>query len=103
VSSHPPVEADASARNTLLGKRGEDTMHEAKPTLTQRVFHGMRRGLVIASYLFVVLSLLDIHKSAILAEHQIDLVEFALNFINASACRSTYQGYTLQISAAVTF
>jgi hypothetical protein len=32
-----------------------------------------------------VLSLLDIHKSVILAEHQIDLVEFGLNFINASA------------------
>ena len=60
-------------------------MHEAKPTLKQRVFHGMRRGLVIVSYLFVVLSLLDIHKSVILAEHHIDLVEFGLNFINASA------------------
>ena len=60
-------------------------MHEAKPTLKQRVFHGMRRGLVIVSYLFVVLSLFDIHKSVILSEHQIDLVEFGLNFINASA------------------
>jgi hypothetical protein len=60
-------------------------MDEAKPTLKQRVFHGMRRGLVIASYLFVVLSLLDIHKSVILAEYQIDLVEFGLNFINALA------------------
>lgn len=45
----------------------------------------MRRGLVIASYLFVVLSLLDIHRAVILAEHQFDLVEFGLNFINASA------------------
>jgi len=43
----------------------------------------MRRGLVIASYL--LLSLLDIHKSVILSEHQIDLVEFGLNFINALA------------------
>jgi hypothetical protein len=68
-----------------IGKWGEDTMHKAKPTLKQRVFHGMRRGLVIACYLFVVLSLLDIHKSVILSEHQIDLVEFGLNFINASA------------------
>ena len=32
-----------------------------------------------------MLSLSDIHKSVILAEHQIDLVEFGLNFINASA------------------
>ena len=60
-------------------------MHEAKPTLKQRVFHEMRRGLVIVSCLFVVLSLFDIHKSVILPEHQIDLVEFGLNFINASA------------------
>ena len=72
-------------REEFLGKWGEDTMHEAKSTLKQRVFHGMRRGLVIASYLFIVLSLLDMHKSVILAEHQIDLVEFGLNFINASA------------------
>jgi hypothetical protein len=60
-------------------------MHEAKPSLKQRISHGMRRGLVIASYLFVVLSVLDIHKSVILPEHQIDLVEFGLNLINASA------------------
>ena len=72
-------------REEFLGKWGEDTMHEAKSTLKQRVFHGMRRGLVIASYLFIVLSLLDMHKSVILAEHQIDLVEFGLNFINALA------------------
>jgi hypothetical protein len=72
-------------RDDFLGKWGEDTMHEAKPTLKQRVFHGMRRGLVIVSYLFVVLSLFDIHKSVILPEHQIALVEFGLNFINASA------------------
>src|SRR5262249_17523807 len=45
----------------------------------------MRQGLVIASYLFIVFSLFDIHKSVILAEHQIDLVEFGLNFLNASA------------------
>jgi xanthine/uracil/vitamin C permease (AzgA family) len=60
-------------------------MDEAKPTLKQRGFHGMRRGLVIASYLFVVLSLLDIHKSVILADYQVDLMEFGLNFINALA------------------
>jgi hypothetical protein len=60
-------------------------MHEAKPTMRQRVFHGMRRALVLASYLFVVFILLDIHKSVILAEHQIDLMEFGLDFINASA------------------
>ena len=60
-------------------------MNEAKRTWKQRVFHGMREGLVIVSYLFVVFTLFDIHKSVILAEHQIDFVEFGLNFINASA------------------
>jgi hypothetical protein len=60
-------------------------MNEAKRTWKQRVFHGMREGLVIVSYLFVVFSLFDIHKSVILAEHQIDLVQFGLNFINAWA------------------
>ena len=60
-------------------------MNEAKRTWKQTVFHGMREGLVIVSYLFVVFSLFDIHKSVILAEHQIDLVQFGLNFINAWA------------------
>ena len=60
-------------------------MNEAKRTWKQRVVHGMRQGLVIVSYLFVVFSLFDIHKSVILAEHQIDLVQFGLNFINAWA------------------
>jgi hypothetical protein len=52
-------------------------------TLGHRVFYGMKRCLVIASYLFVVFSLFDIHKSVILAKHQIDLLEFGLNLINA--------------------
>jgi hypothetical protein len=64
---------------------GEDIVNEAKRTWKQRVFHGMGQGLVIVSYLFVVFSLFDIHKSVILAEHQINLVQFGLNFINAWA------------------
>src|SRR5262252_10202046 len=64
----------------------EDTVSKPpKPTLKQRVLHGIRQALVIVSYLFVVFSLFDIHKSVILAEHQIDLVQFGLNFINAWA------------------
>ena len=54
-----------------------------KPTLKQRVFYGMRQAIVIVSYLFVVFSLFDIYKSVILAEHQIDLMQFGLNFINS--------------------
>jgi hypothetical protein len=60
-------------------------MNEVKRTLKQKVLPGMRRGLVILSYLFVVFSTLDIYKSVILAEHQIDLMRLGLNFINASA------------------
>jgi hypothetical protein len=60
-------------------------VNQAKRTWKQRVFRGMRQALAIASYLFVVFTLFDIHKSVILAEHRIDLVQFGLNFINASA------------------
>ena len=58
-------------------------MDEANRILKQKGLHGMKRGLVLASYLFVVFSLFDIHKSVILAEHQIDFVGFGLNPINA--------------------
>ena len=60
-------------------------MNEPKRTWKQRFSHGIKQGLAIASYLFVVFTLFDIHKSVILAEYQFDLVEFGLNFINASA------------------
>jgi len=60
-------------------------MREAKRPLKQRLWHGMRQGLIIVSYLFIVLSLLDIYKSAILAEYRLDFVEFGLNLITASA------------------
>lgn len=59
-------------------------MSEAKRTLKQRIFHGMRQGLVIVSYLFVVFSLFDIYKFVIMPEHRLDLVQFGLNYINAS-------------------
>jgi hypothetical protein len=58
---------------------------DVKATLPQRALKGLRHALVIVSYLFVVLSLFDIHKSVISADHQIDLVQFGLNFINAWA------------------
>ena len=60
-------------------------MNEVKRTLKHRALHGMKRGLVIVSYLFVVFSMLDVYKAVILAEHQIDLMSIGLNYINASA------------------
>jgi len=60
-------------------------MSEAKPAWKQRILRGIRQGLVIVTYLFVVLSVFDIYKSLILAERQIDLVQFGLNLINAWA------------------
>jgi hypothetical protein len=58
-------------------------VREAKLTLKQRVFHGMREYLLIAFYLFVVFSLFAIYKSVILAEHDIDFAPQGLALINA--------------------
>lgn len=60
-------------------------MSDAHQRLTQKVGHEIREYLVISFYLFVVFSLLVVHRSMILAEHHIDytLHEFAL--INALA------------------
>jgi hypothetical protein len=60
-------------------------MSEANRSLKQRVLHGMRQGLIIVSYLFIVLSVFDLYKSSILAEYQLNFVEFGLNLISASA------------------
>jgi hypothetical protein len=58
---------------------------EAKRTLKQRVFHGMREYLVSTLYLFVVFSLFAIYKSVILEEHRMDLLPIGLAFVNALA------------------
>jgi hypothetical protein len=68
-----------------LNLEGQLNVNETKRTWKQRIFHLLKQGVVITCYLFVVFSLFDIHKSVILAEHQINLVEFGLNFINAWA------------------
>ena len=60
-------------------------MSEAKRTLKQRVFHGMREYLIISLYLFVVFSLFATYRAVILAEHQIGLVPQGLAVINALA------------------
>jgi hypothetical protein len=64
---------------------GENIVNEAKRTLMQRLFHGMREGLVIALYLFVVFSLFLVHKSVVLAQHQIDFALEGFALINALA------------------
>jgi len=63
---------------------------EAKRTLKQRAFHGMREYLIISLYLFVVFSLFATYRAVILAEHQIELVPQGLAVINALALAKSY-------------
>jgi hypothetical protein len=72
-------------KTILAAGYGEDTVSEAKRTLKQRVFGGMREYLIISLYLFVVFSLFATYKSVVLAEHQIQLVPQGLALINALA------------------
>jgi hypothetical protein len=65
--------------------RGGDSVSEAKRTLKQRAFHGMREYLVISGYLFVVFALFATYKSVILAQHHIDFAPHGLALINALA------------------
>lgn len=60
-------------------------MSEAKPNLKQRVLHEASEFLVSTVYLFIVLSLFEIHKSVILAEQQMGLLPFGLALVNALA------------------
>jgi hypothetical protein len=60
-------------------------MSAANRTLKQKVVHGLREYLVIAGYLFVVFSLLVVHKSMILAEHHINYALHGFALINALA------------------
>jgi hypothetical protein len=56
-----------------------------KPKLKQRAIHEFRQYLLMSFYLFVVFSLLIVHKSMILAEHHIDYRLHGLALINALA------------------
>jgi hypothetical protein len=58
---------------------------EAKQTLKQRAIHDVREYFVISAYLFVVFSLLVVHKSMILAEHHIDYTLHGVALFNALA------------------
>ena len=60
-------------------------MSNAHQPLKQKVIHEVREYLVIAFYLFVVFSLLDVYKSLILAEHHIDFVRHGVALISALA------------------
>ena len=60
-------------------------MSEAKPTLKQRVFLGIREYLVISFYLFVVFSLFTMYKIVILAQQHIGFAPHGLALINALA------------------
>ena len=60
-------------------------MDTSTPTLKQRAYHEFKEGVMIAFYLWVVFGLLTLHKSMILAEHQIDFTYHGLALINALA------------------
>jgi len=57
----------------------------AQQTLQQKAVRKLREYLVISGYLFVVFSLLTVHRSMILAEHHIDYTLHGLALINALA------------------
>jgi len=61
----------------------------AHQPLKQKVIHEVREYLVIAFYLFVVFSLLDVYKSLILAEHHIDFVRHGVALISALTLAKT--------------
>jgi hypothetical protein len=54
-------------------------------TVKQRAYHEMEEFLVIAAYLWVVLIVLEVHKSVVLGEHLTDVVSFGFAIINALA------------------
>lgn len=60
-------------------------MDPSTRTLKQRAVQEFKDGLIIALYLWVVFGLLVMHKSMILAEHQIDFAYNGLALINALA------------------
>jgi hypothetical protein len=57
----------------------------AHKPLKQKIAHEMREYLIISLYLFVVFSLLVLHKSMILAQHHIDYSLHGFALINALA------------------
>jgi len=60
-------------------------VRNAHKPLKQKVMHETREYLLISFYLFVVFSLLVVHKSIILAEHHIDYSLHGFALINALA------------------
>lgn len=63
----------------------DSSMTNAHKPLKQKVAHELREYLTISFYLFMVFSLLVIHKSMILAEHHIDYSLHGFALINALA------------------
>ena len=60
-------------------------MSTAPQTLKQKAAHEVREYFVITAYLFLVFSLLVVHKSMILSEHHIDYTLHGVALINALA------------------
>jgi len=60
-------------------------MNAVNPSLKRKAVHELREYLVISLYLFVVFSLLIVHRSMILAEHHINYTLHGFALINALA------------------
>ena len=60
-------------------------MNAAKPGLRKKAVHELRQYLLISFYLFVVFSLLVVHRSMILAEHHINYTLHGFALFNALA------------------
>jgi hypothetical protein len=64
---------------------GDPAMTATRPTLKQKAAHELREYFILSLYLFVVFSLLVVHKSMILAEHHLDYALHGFALINALA------------------
>ncbi len=71
------------ALNTGLPE--DDNMNASKPTLKQKVWHGVKEYFVISLYLWVIFGLFVIYQSVILVEHDIPYASHGFALLNALA------------------
>jgi hypothetical protein len=94
VDKPPPVPPQQEATNVPgarydlvlnTGLPGDDNMNASKPTLKQKVWHGIKEYLVISLYLWVIFGLFVLYQSVILAQHDIPYAMHGFALINALA------------------
>lgn len=67
------------------GLPGDDNMNASKPTLKQKVWHGIKEYFVISLYLWMIFALFVIYQSVILAQHDIPYAMHGFALLNALA------------------